>query len=242
MSIWFVIWALFSAALLYFVGWTQLIVYRQKACWRGFAAKYGLRFADKGFLQSGEMSGTYEGLTLSVFSGEHAADDFRGTRKLTAVEIKLGNVMPFEGAIASGGMVSLVRSLNMKEELRPAHEEWQAEFIAAAGNKAAMQAYLTPERLEGLLSLMVARGLWTIFIFRADTVLLRVDTPDPLHKPERLEKLLRRMVQVARTLELRPGEGERLRLMEAHRLAAPAPTLRVDEDGIAGSGLRLEDE
>ena len=54
MNIWFVLWLLLSAALLYFTGWTFLILQKQKRAWRVFATKYKLRYDAPGAPEGGD--------------------------------------------------------------------------------------------------------------------------------------------------------------------------------------------
>lgn len=238
-NIWFFIWFLVSICILGFAGWTVLTVQQQKRTWRGFADKYKLRFKPSAFLQTPDVSGTVEGYTVSLFSGEHVAEDFRGTRKLSALEVKLSSVMPFEGAIGSGGMVSVIRQLDFKEELKPAHESWNTSFIAASNNRSSLELYLTPARLAALTDLMRIKNGWVILIFRGDMLLLRLDTADPLTDMAKLEKLLQKMLEAARVLELTPGEEARLKAAEGARPAAGTVTLQdIARDE---AGLQLED-
>ncbi len=240
LTFWFLIWLALSVGVLGFAGWTVFVLQSQKLTWQNFAKKYKLRYTAKAFLQSPDVSGTVEGYTVDLFSGEHVAEDFRGTRKLSAMEIKLSSTMPFEAAIGSGGMVPVIRQLNMKEELTLEHEGWSPSFIAASNNKPALQAYMTPERLAALTGLMKIKNSWVIFIFRGDTMLLRFDTADALHEMPKLEKLLQKMIAVARVLELGKGEEARLKMAEAQKPAPGVVVLKADDQNLGG-GLELED-
>lgn len=242
MSIWFYVWLFLSGALLYFLGWTLFILFRQKQAWRAFAAEKKLRYRTASMMASPEMSGTVDGRAVSFLIGEHISQDGRSSRKLTAVEVQLLSKMPFEGGIANGTMVSVVQSLRLKEEINPNHPKWDKNYIAAASSGFALESYLTPERMEALTSIMKIRNGSMILIFRGDMMLLRFDTPDPLDKKEKLSKILAKLNETAKLLELKAGEDGRLKA-DAARAPVKAVSLQVDErDFKESSGFALEDD
>jgi len=207
LSIWFFLWLILSLALVYFMGWTAWILFRQKQVWKAFSVKHKLRYSVSGFTGSPEMSGEYQGYEVSLFTGEHVDEDGRGSRKLTAIEVRLKSDMPFEAAAASGGMVKVVEGIKFPRSYVPEKKEWSKDYIIAGDNKVALKAYFNEERIEALSKLMRLKNLWTIFIFREEQVLLRVDTPNPLTNETKTEALLKKMLQTAHVLELKSGEG-----------------------------------
>ncbi len=241
MSIWFVLWLVLSFALLYFLGWTIYILLRQKRAWKAYAVKRKLRYVQKQFLVSPEMSGVIDDYTISFFTAEHQPPDARSARKMTAVELLLSSRIPFEGGIASGGMVSLMRPIGYAEEFVPAYDGWDKEWMAGSVSANAMQSYLTPDRLQALLTLMEIKNAWVIFMFRENVTLLRVDTPDPLDVPEKIDKLVKMMIKAANTLELAKGEDGRLQL--AARQMAPRKAAAIKKDvNTKAATLELEEE
>ena len=125
-----------------------------------------LRYRAHSMMASPEISGALNGYSINFLIAEHFTPDGRSSRKLTAIEVQLLSKMPFEGGIASGGMVSLIQSIRLKEETKPNHPKWDKNYIAASSSGAAMEAYLTPERIDALTSLMKIRNGWVILIFR----------------------------------------------------------------------------
>jgi hypothetical protein len=241
-SIWLVIWLFLSGALLYFLGWTIYILFRQKTAWKKFAAQKKLRYRSVSLFGPPEMSGTFDNHPVSFFVGEHMAADARSSRKLTAVEVKLASRMPFDAGIASGGMVPVMKHFNFRDELRPDHSKWDKNYIAATSYRMALQAYLTPERIEALTSMMRIRNSWTIFIFRDDTVLLRFDTPDALDTIEKLNKILLKMCSVVNILELHKGEEG---ILKAEMTKRPAKEINIavdDRDFNEAQGFQLEED
>ncbi|MGB0719143.1 MAG: hypothetical protein ACPGRX_01635 [Bdellovibrionales bacterium] len=241
MSLWFILWLLMSLALLSFMGWTFVILMRQKQAWKTYAAKRKLRFKSLAFTAVPEMSGTIGDHTISFFSSEHANVNARGSRKLTAIEINLNSRMPTFGGVASGGMVPIMKELNLKQEYRPKHKAWNKSYIAAANNRAVLQAYLTDARVGALCDVMAVKNAWVILIFRDESMLLRVDTPDPLDSPAKIDALVKQMLATAEVLELKKGESEILK-SEAVQSVVKSAGLEIDEAAFdAPIGLELEE-
>ncbi len=223
------------------MGWNLFILYRQKEAWRSYAARMKLRYRATSFFRSPDVSGTVDGYTVSILVGEHLIADGRSSRKLSAVEVQLSSKMPFDGGVASGGMVQILQGVALKEEFRPSHPKWDKEYIAVASSRFALEAYLTPERIEALGTLMKIKNGWVILLFRGDTMLLRFDTPDPLDKTEKLAKLVARMIEVARILELKAGESGTLKA-EATRKPVKEINLDASRTGDSGISLALEED
>jgi hypothetical protein len=240
-SIWFIIWLVLSGSLLYFLGWTLYILYRQKKAWKLFANQKKLRYRSKSILGSPEMSGTIDKYTVNIFIAEHMSPDARSSRKLTAVEIQLASKMPFDGGLASGGMVPIMQGFRLKEEYRPDHPKWDKNYIAASSSRGALEAYLTPPRIDALTSMMKIRNGWVIFVFRGDSMLLRFDTPDPLDSIEKLSKILKKMMDTSMILELNKGEEGILKAEAAKRSAKEVNIAVDDRDFSEAKDIQLEE-
>lgn len=239
--IWFFLWLILSAILLYFFVWTVYILQRQKISWKEFAKKRGLRYQARQFFATPELNGTLDGHTISIFSGEHMAADMRGTRKLMAIEVSLSGVMPFDGGIASGGMVQVVKGLGLKEEFKPGHPGWSNEYIAASNNKNALKHYLTPERVQALSKLMKLKNVWVVLVFRGDVMLLRLDTPDPLDSTAKLDNICKRILEAAKILDLKSGEDKMLKA-EAAKPPQRETAIAQENNEAPAADLRLEDD
>ncbi len=214
----------------------------QKKGWRSFAAKHKLRYGTGKGLSVPEITGSFEGYTIGVLTSEHQTPDARGTRKLTAAEVALKSEMPFAGAVGSSGMVPLVQSLDFGREVHPDHDKWDASYIARAKNKTAMDGYLSKERLDALASLMKIKNFWVIFIFQEEGTLLRIDTTDPLQAPEKIEKLMTKLIATARVLELKDGEGDRLLSLKSTKKKKSKQTKIIEEPEEEKIELELEDD
>jgi len=241
LSIWFVVWILISAALLFFLAWTIFILLKQKALWKNYAKQNKLRFKPNSFFIVPEMSGLMGAHSISLFGGEHSGADQRFSRKMTAIEIQLSSKMPVDGGIASEGMVEIVQGMGFKEEYSPKYPKWDKAYIASAASKNVLAAYLTEERLAVITDLMALENAWIILVFKGDVMLLRLDTPDPLFTKDKLDNAVQKMLAAAKVLELDKGEA---RILKEESVKSPkkSVSLSVDEDELENTGLELEDD
>lgn len=240
MSIWFVLWAVISVALLYFSGWTYLILYRQKAAWKAFAAKNKLRYIPGKMMDAPQVKGVYGGYDVHVFSSEHQSPDVRGFRKLTAVEITLKSVSPVKMIAVSNGMMSLAEAAGFPQTVSVEHDTWADDNLIQSDNADIAAAYFTPERLSGLQKVISIKNAMAVFILRPEIGLFRIDLSDPLDSQDKEERLLKNLVKLAKMLEIDNVEEGKLKAVSA-RKAKKVPTLDVDEDA-GDSGLSLEDD
>lgn len=241
MNIWLLIWLAITAALLYFFAWTIFILYKQKQTWRTYAEKMKLRYTPGKMQESPEINGNYRDYTVSMFTGDHTTADMRGVRKLSAVEVQLMSKMPFEGGVASRGMVEFLKGLAFKDEILPKHPRWKTEYIAASNTPYALQSYLTDARIEALSSLMRVKNAWVIMVFKNDMALLRFDTPDPLETEKKITVIVDRMIEVAKILELEQGEAARLK-EDTLRTAPRQATIHIKDENVDVSSLELEED
>ncbi len=242
-TLFFAFWLILSLGLVYFMGWTMLIVHRQKQTWKAFSKKHKLRYKLLKGLLSPEVKGVYDGYTVSLFTGEHESEDIRGSRKMTAIEVNLNSKMPFAGAVASGqGMVQVVEDMGFPQEVVPKLDGWDKEYVAKSEKKIALREFLTDQRLKSLISLMKIKSTWVIFIFKDDTTLLRLDTPQPLDKIDILEKLMKKMIAVASSLELQDGESGMLKsAMNKEETADISIDIDEDDEVFLDAGLEIDE-
>lgn len=241
-SLGFVLWLLITVFLLGFAGWTNYILFNQKRVWKAFAAKKSLRYRSNALLESSDVSGAYEGFQLTIFATDHGMGDVRSRKVMSTIEVSLKSSLPSPCAVASGGMVKLVESLELTQEYRPDHPAWDISFIARTRDQSVLETYLTPARVEALARMMKRKKCWMILIFSGEMGLLRLDTSDALDKGPELEKLVEAMITLARVLELEAGEDKIIATRKKREEPKPN-TLRVDEKIIDTSiGLSLEDD
>lgn len=242
MNVWLILWCILAGALIVFSVWTFIILMRQKRGWRVYAEKRKLRYDAKALMDSPSVDGVIGEHSISCFASEHSMQDARTIRKLTAIEIKLNSIMPVGGCIASGGMIPVMNTLNLKQEYVPDHEAWDKAYVAAADNRAVLQAYMTDARVEALCALMEVEHSWIIFVFKDDAMLLRIDVAQPLARAKELDEMVKKMLATAEILELVKGESKRIEKAEI-AVAAQSFELEVDGEALdADSGLALEED
>ena len=237
----FYIWLIISLFLLGFWGWTLLVVVQQKRAWKAFAGKRQLRFHDQGMFATPMVSGSIDSYGVSLFASEHSELDERSQRRLTAIELSLHSDFPFSCAVASGGMVTVVDALDIRHEYKPQVKGWDNSYVLRASDLHMAQNYFTEERMQKVLDLMKTERAWIILVFVEDRGILRLDTPYPIDNPKELDKLITQMIDVAKTLEIKKGEGKAL-LRKASEKDKGQPVLDVDEDFLDDHlGLELEE-
>ncbi len=239
MSIWFLIWLVLSGALLYFSFWTLYILMKQKKSWKSFSERHELRYTSGTFFESPSVSGVYNEYPVSLFTGEHQQEDARKNRKLTAIEIELTSIMPMAGAAASGGMIPLLDGLDHNTEYKPEHKKWKSEYLIRTDNLSMMAGYMSDERIAALTELMKVVNAWVMFIFMEKNTLLRLDMPNPLEDPKRMDVLLNKMVEVAAILELEKGEEKKLERLRDKNIEQENAAV-VLEETTSDTALELE--
>lgn len=223
MSVWFLLWLFLSLTLLYFFGWTLFVLWRQKKAWRLFAQKRKLRFTPGNLGEAPEMDGVIGDYPFAFFPAQFELGDVRHSRKMTAIEIVLKTMPPFEGFIASGLLVEAVKTSELQHEIKPDHKDWDDQNIALTNHIAAMKAYLTPERQAIVTKWMNTKNIWFIIGFRNGTHLLRVDTPLPLDDPKKVNALVKRLLADIPALEVLDEEKAKLQALIASGQALESP-------------------
>jgi len=228
-----------SAGLVFFTVWTLIILFQQKKAWRQFAKKHKLRYRNSALMNSPQVNGMYKGYAVGIFTSEHETERGGTSRKLTAIEVEMDSRMPIEGAIGSGGMVSIVQSLGYSDEFKPDYDFWSTEYLIRAQDRRVLDKYLDKDRAKALVDLMKRKNTWVIFIFKGADTVLRIDTPNPFDNLDNLTQTIDDMVEIARLLELRKCESGNLTSVKMRKEASIH--VDVDDDDLAFIGLELED-
>lgn len=188
-----------------------MLIFRQKAAWKLYAEKRELRYYSNGFYTTPSMSGAIDGYNISLFASEHSELDARSQRRLTAIEINMHSGMSVASAIASGGMTVVVDALEINQEYRPSKKDaegtdWDNSYVIRTRDATYMQEYMNAARTGEIVDLMKIDKAWVIILFVEETGLIRLDTPLPLDDPRKVDAIVKKMISVARILEM--GEGE----------------------------------
>ncbi len=235
----FFLWLFITLFLLCFWVWTIYAVSKQRQAWRVYAQKRKLRFHSNGLLQTPTLSGAISDYKVNIFASEHSELDARSNRRLTAIEVSLHTSLPISAAIASGGMVPIIEALDLHQEYRPPSKGWDDSYVLRSSNTDVMQAYMNEERIDHVLKLMKIDKTWIVLLYMEGQGLLRLDTPLPIDRPQELDKLIKKMIAVAKLLELQKGEKERL--LRAHKTTSnkSSSVLEID-DGLLEDDIGLE--
>lgn len=193
------------------------------------------------------MNGAIDGYNISFFTSEHSELDARSQRQLTAIEINLHSGLSVPSAIASGGMSAVVDTLDLHKEYKPYNKDgnrkdWDNGYVIRTQDTSYMHEYLNDKRVDGVIELMKLDKAWVIIIFIEETGLLRVDTPLPLDTPHRVDAVVKKLIEVARILELAEGEERDIIRNMPKSNPEKQKTLDIDDDLLDDDiGLELED-
>ena len=236
------LWVFIVVFFAWFWSWTSYITFRQINAWKVFAKKRSLRFHSNGILETPSISGAIDGYKISIFASEHSELDARSQRRLTAIEVNMHSGLPVMTAMASGGMVTVIEPLDLHQEYKPSHNKWDDSYIIRTRDNKVAQHYLDDARTDALVELMQEEKAWVVLLFLSDTGLLRFDTPLALDKPKDLDAVVKKVIAVVKSLELRKGEGESLLRKRTDSVGSNS-ILAIDEGLLVDNvGFELEDD
>lgn len=205
---WIILWVVLSVFVLGVFAWSQRILVQQKRAWAAFAKKNGFLYEPGKFMAAPAMAGKTGPYVVAFYTDAQQTGDARGQRLVSVLEIELGRGIPGAGAIGTKEMAGFIGGLKFKESFEPDFPDWKKEWVLRAREAAAVNAYLTKERLDALRDLFSMKAA-SMFFFDELASLIRIETVDPLKDPERLEKILKRLVPIADRLA--PSESEKAR-------------------------------
>ncbi|MCB9989511.1 MAG: hypothetical protein H6868_09320 [Rhodospirillales bacterium] len=210
---WVFVWLLLSSFLLGIFFWQSQILWQQKKAWSAFAQKNSLQYIPGKFSEAPSVTGKIGRHHISLFSDSRMMEDMRSRRFMTVVEIVLGCKMPAGGVVATFGMKPFVDTLIFHEEIKPEMEGWGAENLVRTDEEKMMKAFLTPERLKVLQSIFSMKGANAIFLFDKEAVAFRIETADPLHNSERIDKIVKQFLRGADKLSVDKEEYAALKAL-----------------------------
>lgn len=201
-----------------------------------------MRFHQPAFFSTPIISGAIEGYGVSMFASEHSELDDRSQRRLTAVEVSLQTNLPFSCAVASGGMVAVVDRLDLRHEYKPTTKGWDNSYVLRTSDLKLAQLYFDEERAKNMVELMKRDKSWVVLMFIEDRGVLRLDTPLPIDNPRDIDVLVKKMIAVARTLEVSEGESKDM-IRKRSEKVKQSSVLDVDEDLLTDHlGIELEED
>lgn len=208
---WIFIWAILSSFVLVIFFWSIRILLQQKSAWRAYADKTKLTYSPgPRFLSSPSLSGMIGLYGFGLYTEEQQTADTRTARFNTVLEIALRRGLPTTGAMGTPLAVPLIQSLRLEQTYVPDDKEWDPTWMARARHGAMLKAYLTPPRLEIIKKIFKMKVLSALFVFDQQDAVLRIETADPLNNKDRLEKIVKGLIQQVDGLMVHEEEWHRL--------------------------------
>jgi len=225
LSIWIFIWFVVSAVLIGATLWSASILFEQKKAWAAYAKKKGLKF-DKGTLMGpGQMQGMVGKYELAFFTAERQDADVRKRRYVTVLEIQLPGGIIDGAAAGTSEMVPFLKTLTRLRPREIKSEKWNPAFRFFSRNDKAMDAYLSEERIAAMNEILSVQNADILILFDGNEGLVRIETPDPLQHPAKIDKIVKRLLKNIQSLIPEDEEKQRLNQLidqqSAQRAAAP---------------------
>ena len=227
MSIWMFLWLIIAIIVLGTTLWSTIILIQQKQAWKAYAAKNNLTFTPNKFFQSPTIEGILNGCNVSFFSGTQQKEDSRKNRQLTVVQVNIN-----DGLVDSigAGTKEMVPFLQALESLTPHDlkgQPWKKEHDLRSQNKKAVDAYLTPERLKVLSSILGMPKADVVILLDAKEGVVRFETANPLHDEKVLQSIMSKLM--TRIQKLMPSEEEKAKFKTLYDIQPTYVDLDADE-------------
>ena len=141
-----------------------------------------------------EMRGVIGDYRIAFFTAERAGPDFRSRRYMTAIELELSEGFVDGGVMGTKEMIPFMKSLDKLHGYVPRSPSWDAAHAAYVMDDAPMDTFMTPERAEALTAILNTRNADVLILFNDKQVVIRLETIDPLQDPDKIEKILKRLM------------------------------------------------
>ncbi len=208
---WIFIWFLLSAILIGASVWSYNILMRQKKAWEIFAKARNFTFVKGTSMGPAEMSGVIGDYKLAFFTAERQDNDIRNKRYLTVVEFDLVEGLFNGGVAGTKEMLPFMQSLVKLKPYTVDLSFWdKADHFMFMQNEAASKAYLTPERLETINTILKTRNADCVVIFNDQQIVIRLETTDPMQDAEKIDKIVKRIMALCDKLRIAPEERKAL--------------------------------
>lgn len=199
---WILLWIILSAVLIGATAWSTQILFRQKKAWEAYAKKKNLNFTKGTLMGPAEINGVIGEYKVSFFTAERQEADARRRRYITAVEIALGEGLIDGGVAGTKEMLSFMQGLTQIHPFKV--EGWNPEHYLFVRNNDVAAAYFTPERIEVFDNVLKTRNADVIIVFNDKELMMRVETSDPMQDPEKIDKIITRLLGLADKMRLSP--------------------------------------
>lgn len=207
---WLFLWIVVSAIVLGASAWSLRILLKQKAAWEIFAKEKSFAFNKGSFMGPAEMSGVIGDYKLSFFTAERTTTDIRGKRYVTVLEVDVSEGMVDGGVFGTQEMLSFMQTLDRLHPLNVDFVPWEPGLFAFVREDEPVRAYLTPERADVVQQILKTRNADAIIIFNDKEIVVRMETSDPMQDPQKIDKIVKRMLDLIGKLRLKKDEREAL--------------------------------
>lgn len=215
---WIFIWCLVTIFVVGVSLWSFIILRQQKKSWEKFSKKHKFSYTAGRLMDSPYMNGRIDGLPVNFYTDTQTSVEARSSRYVSVVEVEMGEGLPIVAALATEKMHGFVNGLTLTKNVEFEHEGWNESYIARTDNAKKLQKYFTKKRLDTLVKLFTMKGATILFFCDEVDAVLRIETSDPLRDPEKMERIVMRLVRDMKVLM--PTDEER----------AAVPKRKVEDD------------
>jgi hypothetical protein len=208
---WILLWLVLSAFIVGVFIWSTRILQQQKRTWKAFAAKSGMTYEAGKMMESPKLSGTLGLFQVDIYSATQAAgaaaNNFRGQRYVTVIEINLGAGMPVGAGMGTKEFKNLMASHpRFTKTYKPDHADWRDDYVLGTANVKKLKTYLNPARLKLVSSIFEMKNAAVLLIFDEDEGFLHIETSDPLRNLSHISSIMKRLVNACRHIVLSDDE------------------------------------
>lgn len=236
--IWIFVWVLLAIFIVVVFLWSMKILFLQKRAWKAFSKKYNLTFEDENLFSSPAVIGMYNDTQVQIYSEEQQADDVRGVRFRTVVEVMKPVSIGFSGVIVSGSLREFVSELELSDDYVPPSELWSGRYLVKTNDSRKIKALMTEERIKSVVRLLKNEKSSFLVIFNKEDLLVRYETADALHDPKRLEKLFLLLLDIMKDYESFSSEAMPKKKKASKAKAKPAPVAAKKVSGKVSIGTK----
>jgi len=203
---WFLLWFVLSVILVGATLWSLKILLTQKKAWETYAKSKNFTYQPGTFMGPAEMSGVIGDYKLGFFTGERQGADVRTRRYVTVVEIILVEGLVNGAVMGTQEMLPFMQSLDQLHPFQVEGPGWEAGLFAFIKNDEAVKAYLTPERIEVLSSILKTRNADAVIVFHDKELVVRLETSEPMQNAEKIDKIATRVMGLCDKLRITPEQ------------------------------------
>jgi hypothetical protein len=184
-----------------FTWWSVRIQMLQKKAWEAFSKKYNLNYQKNKFFEAPRMEGYFGDYYIRAYEGQDLDAGGR-TSVALLIEMELRHAMPFDIIVCPKKEQVIFQQFNLPKVLHFKAEKWQASNLVGTDDDDLTKAWLIPERLEMIQKFFMMPNSRAIYVGTENRNTLILQQADPITDPRMMQKILKRMIEVAEMLEV----------------------------------------